>query len=892
MDTGAVIARFELERQTLAMMNHADIARVFDAGTTTAGRLYFVMEYVDGVPLTTFCDEHRLDLNARLTLFVRVCLALQHAHQKGVIHRDIKPSNILVTMEGEVPTPKIIDFGIAKATRGQLGEKSWVTRVDQLMGTPPYMSPEQVDSREWDVDTRSDVYALGVLLYEMLTGALPFGSEIFRRSGMEEIRRIICDQTPSRPSRRLATLAADDAQTVAQKRRTGSLQLRSVLVGDLDWIVMRCLEKDRDRRYASAQELADDVRRYLRREPVLAHPPAVAYLVKRFVARHRFACASVVMAALILVGATVVSVRQTLRARDAERIARREAATATAVNQFLVEDLLRQADSNVQADAREMPNPDLKVREALDRAAVQVGNRFKALPMAEAGVRSAIGQSYIGVGQAGAAEPQLRRAWELRQAEFGDDHPDTLAVGLLLARAFVDQGKLEEAATLQSRILETQTERFGPDYPRRYETMNELADSYHLLGRFEECAALQQDVYAHGLRVLGPEHPDTLLAMSNLGNAYMLLNRDDEALDLQTRALAARKRVLGEYHPATLNTLSNLAETYGKLERLEEAEVLQLELLANTRQALGDEHFQTIAALINLAGTYNERENYVASEPLLEEAAGTGRRVLGDEHPITLAALNNLAMVYGRNGRPEDALKTKEQLQAVVAKVFGTDHPNTLITALNLANSYYDLKRYAEAIAVLNPLPEALIARFGVSHAYRRRALERLADSHAALGDIATAVGWRRQQLAAAREAENLPSGHVMGVATVLATELLAENEFAEAEPILREVVAFRDREEPDAWTTFNSHSLLGEALLGQQRYDEAEPRLLEGFRGLRDRGTTIPADLQFRLDEARDRVVRLYEGLGRTAEADRWRSLPSQPGDVAEPTADDSAQG
>ena len=330
MDTRQVILRFEAERQALALMDHPDIARVLDAGATDTGRPFFVMEFVDGLPITKFCDQHSLPMTARLELFARVCLALQHAHQKGIIHRDLKPSNILVTLRDGVPAPKVIDFGIAKATQGRLTEQTLLTSFDQFIGTPAYMSPEQAELRELDIDTRSDVYSLGVLLYELLTGRPPYDAKSLLRAGIEEIRRIIREVDPPRPSTCIATLGDADRTTVARLRGAGAVQLTSVLRGDLDWIVMRCLEKDRARRYSTAHELADDVRRHLRQEPVLARPPDAFYRLHKFYARHRLACLSAAAITVALLLGTVVSVRQAIRATRAEHAARAGRDTAEA----------------------------------------------------------------------------------------------------------------------------------------------------------------------------------------------------------------------------------------------------------------------------------------------------------------------------------------------------------------------------------------------------------------------------------------------------------------------------------------------------------------------------------------------------------------------------------
>ncbi len=338
MDTRDVIARFDAERQALALMDHPGIARVFDAGATDSGRPYFVMEYVDGLPIVRFCDGHSLDLRARLELFARVCTALQHAHQKGVIHRDIKPGNILVVLHDGVPMPKIIDFGIAKATQGRLTEHTVVTSLGQLIGTPAYMSPEQAAAAEDDIDTRSDIYSLGVLLYELLTGRPPYDPKSLVRAGIEEIRRIIREVDPPRPSHSLATLDHAGLATLARQRRAAPTQLTSALRRDLDWIVMRCLEKDRERRYGTAAALADDIQRHLRSEPIVARPPHAAYLARKFVVRHRFACASALALAVALVTGTVVSLRQATRATRAETLAVRQREQAEALLTFMLGD--------------------------------------------------------------------------------------------------------------------------------------------------------------------------------------------------------------------------------------------------------------------------------------------------------------------------------------------------------------------------------------------------------------------------------------------------------------------------------------------------------------------------------------------------------------------------
>jgi serine/threonine protein kinase len=429
MDTRQVVARFEAERQALALMDHPHIARVFDAGTTASGRPYFVMELVRGVPITEFCDQRRLTTRQRLELFGLVCQAVQHAHHKGIIHRDLKPSNVLVTLYDTIAVPKIIDFGIAKATGQQLTERTLFTHFAQMVGTPLYMSPEQAEMNGLDVDTRSDVYSMGVLLYELLTGTTPFESETLKQVGLDEMRRMIREEEPTTPSQRLNTLDAQVCSTVSDRRGVDGRRLGQVLRGELDWIVMRALEKDRHRRYESASAFAADVQRYLKDEPVEACPPSAGYRLRKYVRRNRQALVTAGVIAAVLVTATVVSTWLAVEANAARRLAderlekekeaRKEAATeagiARAVNEFLQVDLFGQAASARPPEREFDGNPYLTVKEALDRAAARIGQRFQDQPLVEAAIRAAIGTGYQSLFEHQAAVVQLEKALALQK---------------------------------------------------------------------------------------------------------------------------------------------------------------------------------------------------------------------------------------------------------------------------------------------------------------------------------------------------------------------------------------------------------------------------------------------------------------------------------------------
>src|SRR5262245_30816616 len=417
MDTEQVIARFEAERQALAMMDHPHIARIFDGGCTrgepggvSAGRPYFVMELVKGLAITEFCDTNHLTPRQRLELFTQVCQAVQHAHQKGVIHRDLKPSNVLVSRHDSTAVVKVIDFGIAKALGETLTDKTLFTGMAQMIGTPQYMSPEQAGMSDLDVDTRSDIYSLGVLLYELLTGTTPFAKERFQQAGYDEIRRIIREEEPPRPSTRLAG-STDTLASISAQRQTEPTRLTKLVRGELDWIVMKCLEKDRNRRYETANALALDVQRYLADEPVEACPPSTWYRFRKFVRRHkRSVAAASFIVFLLLCGVTGTTIGLT-RATAAEKLASgrlvqveaekeradEERDVAQAVNDFLRE-LLSQVDLDAQPGDQGPRDPEIKVRTVLDRASKSVGTRFANKPLVEAAIRLTLASAYRALG--------------------------------------------------------------------------------------------------------------------------------------------------------------------------------------------------------------------------------------------------------------------------------------------------------------------------------------------------------------------------------------------------------------------------------------------------------------------------------------------------------------
>ena len=466
MDTKQVIARFESERQALALMDHSSIARVFDAGTTSTGLPYFVMERVDGVPIVQYCDSKRLSVTERIKLFILVCQAIQHAHQKGIIHRDIKPSNVLVTEQEGKPVPKVIDFGLAKALGPQLTDETMLTNVGTVLGTLEYMSPEQAKLGRHDIDTRADIYSLGTVLYELLSGTTPLGHEQMAHADYIETLRRIREEEPRPPSARLRQ--SSKSADIAERRRTDAGRLTRILRGELDWIVMKALEKERVRRYETVNGLVRDLQRYLEGEPVEAGPSSATYHMKKFLRRYRLWLATAAAVTALLVFGIVVSSWMTVRARRAEQVAQ-------AVNGFLQNDLLAQASANNQARPDTKPDPDLKVRTALDRAAARIEGKFPTQPVVEASIRQTIGDTYSDLGLYPDAQRQLERALDLRRRTLGERDPETLRSMNSLILLYIYQSKYALAESLLSKLLEVDHRLLGEQNPNTLSDMSNLA---------------------------------------------------------------------------------------------------------------------------------------------------------------------------------------------------------------------------------------------------------------------------------------------------------------------------------------------------------------------------------------------------------------------------------
>jgi tetratricopeptide (TPR) repeat protein len=860
MDTREVVARFESERQALALMDHPAIAKVFDAGSTQDGRPYFAMEYVRGIPITAYCDEHKLTLPQRLELFMRVCEGVQHAHQKAVIHRDLKPSNILVNEVDGSPMPRIIDFGVAKAMLKPLTVETMLTRLGAIVGTPGYMSPEQADSAGEDIDTRTDVYSLGVVLYQLLVGAPPLD---FHKVPLDQILRKLREEDAPRPSTKLRSLG-DNSKITAENRHTDPPTLAGQLRGDLDAIALKALERDRSRRYGSPSDLAADIGRYLKNEPVLAVAPSAAYRARKFARRYRGPLITACAFALVLMLAAIVSIRQSIRANS-------EAAVAQAVNDFLQNDLLAQASAAIQSGPSAKTDPDLKVRTALDRAAVRITGKFEGQPEVEAAIRDTIGQTYMDLGLYPEARKQLERALELQRRVLGAENPTTLKTISRLGFTAEFQGRYPQAAALFNQALEIQRRVLGSQHRDTLDSMNGLANVDLNQGKYTQAEALTGQTLEIRSRVLGPEHPETLASMNNLANVYTTQGKYAQAETLYSQTLEIRRRVRGPEHPDTLASMNNLANVYLNQGKYAQAEALFGQTVEIQPRVLGPEHPNTLLSMNNLAAVYDHDGKYVQAETLDSQVLKIRRRVLGPEHPDTLQSMNNLAGVYTDEGKYAQAEPLYSQTLEIRSRVLGPQHQDTLSSMDNLALVYSAQSKYAQAEALFRQILEIQRPALGREHPDTLDTLSDFASMYQRHGNYGLAETYAAQVLAGRRHALGSEHPDTMLSATDLALAYQSQGKYAASEALSREALEFDRKKQPDDWQRFRAESLLGASLAGQKKYAEAEPLLLEGYREMVALKERIAVPDWYHLDRARDWIVQLYQAWGKPAKAVEW---------------------
>ena len=709
-----LLRRFAQESEVLGRLEHLGIARIYEAGTaqTDLGpQPYIAMEFIRGVSLQEYASENRLGTSQRLDLMIRICEAVDYAHRCSIIHRDLKPGNILVDENGQ---PKILDFGVARLMDSDAG-LTLHTRVGDLVGTLAYMSPEQLLADPGLLDARSDVYSLGVVFYELLAGQRPY--EVTRR--WTDAARVIREQEP------LPLGAANRGCR-----------------GDLETIVAKALEKDKSRRYATAADLAADMRRFVAHEPILARPASALYRGRKFVRRHRAFVSATAVVFVVLLSGIIASMSQAIRARHERDRAVRAEQIAKAVNDFLQDDLLAQAGARAQANTKSQPDPDLKVRTALDRAARRVAGRFDSQPAVEAAIRRTIGLAYLDMNLYADAQQQLEGALQLRKQSLGREDPDTLT------------------------------------------SMDELGVLYNLEAKYAAAEALLSQVVAARQRLLGNEHRDTLAAMSDLALAVAYEGDDARAAPIFAKVLEADQRILGEDSPATLSVLDNLAGTYRSLGRYAEAKVLLERDVELNRRVLGPEHPDTTNSVQALATVYRALGEYKAADDLFLAALESLRRTQGEAHWETENARYNLAISYRAQGRYAEADALFKRALASLDREEGPEHPLTLKVGFNLGESYRQQRRFREAESTLAQVLEARRRVLGTDNPYTAQVLGSLGEIKLEQHDYGNAENLLRETLQI-REHKTPNAWERFYAQAMLGASLQGEGKYDEARPLL-----------------------------------------------------------------------------------------------------------
>ncbi len=891
MDSRQVIARFEQERQALAVMDHPNIARVLDAGTTATGRPYFVMELVKGIPITRYCDQEQLTPQQRLELFVPVCAAVQHAHQKGIIHRDLKPSNVLVALYDGKPVVKVIDFGVAKATAQRLTEQTLFTEVGQVIGTLEFMAPEQAELNNLDIDTRADIYSLGVVLYELLTGSPPFTRKQLQSVAFLEMLRIIREVEPPSPSTKLS--GSEELPAIAARRKLEPKRLTKLVHGDLDWIVMKCLVKERNRRYETANALALDLERYLHDEPVTAGPPSAGYRLRKFLRRNKGAVSAVGLVLLVLIGGIIGTSWQAYRARSAEALAnqRREAADQARKRAEFVKDYVLRA---FRSPRPEVDGREVKVVDLLDQAVRELEGKYHDDPDLRAYLLETLGLTYNNLALHHKAVPLLEEADQLGRRLQPDD-PSRFAVQIVLAAAYGGDGRGRECRALLEAVYSRCREHpdLGPDAGLTLRAATSLGIARLELGEADAGIALLAETRKR-LLDQGPRAEPELLqtVTTNLAIAFMHSQNHEQAIPLY-QEIIARLQALGnpddpeliEVEKDYLNTRLHAAGA----NRIEPERAIPLaeEIVERHRRVYGPDNFLTLDAETVLAKCHWRNQDLKKALAMARKIAEKAKRLGGTQSTRALLFMSGVGLIlYAAGDREEGIRHMKEVVDQLIARgeapLFRTRN-----LALTLRNAYMEQGAYPEAIELAARMAEDFKKRYPPDHPPRRywtfhtgAACIFAGEYAAAEKHLAEVEAAQRQWIQKKTSAQERTDGLKLlwEILLGLAIARVNQGKFIEAEASAREALAVWNQSrqpgmpEQGNLNQFGTECLIGESLLGQEKFAEAEEFLLRGYRGMKAREKEIPARGRPTLAEVLAAIVRLYEAWGQPEKAAEWR--------------------
>ncbi len=838
--TPELVRRFQQESEALARLHHPGIAQVYEAGTADSGfgpQPYFAMEFIaDGQSLTTYTEARRLTVRQRLELMTEVCDAVQHAHQRGIIHRDLKPGNILVDENGH---PKVLDFGVARMTDSD-ARATRQTDVGQLVGTLAYMSPEQALADPLEVDIRSDVYALGVILYELLAGKLPYA---------------------------LSHKLHEAVMTIREQDPAPLTSVSRIYRGDIETIAAKALEKDKARRYASAADLAADIRRYLNNEPILARPATTSYQLKKFAQRHKSLVLGAAAVFLVLVAGVAASTWQALRARRAEVQARQEAASSQAVNQFL-QDMLESADpfSSGRGDAN---GRDITVAQAVAQAIAKLDRgALKDQPLVEAAVRKTIGGTLMGLGDISGGEAQMRKALSLRRAHLPAGAAEIGESLEALAVLLQNKGDLKGAEPFAREALSLRRKLFGGE---SREVAQSEADLSMMVGRTPERLQLIQDAVRLS-RKLDGETERTAIHLMYLATAYGAERRYAEAEPAAREALEIRRRILPEDHESIAASLQQLSNILVSQSRYTEAEPLARQSLAFARKVFGDEHLRVANAEIRLSEVLVSQGRLAEAEALRTESIGVTRRLIGDGPRIGVA-LQGLSLLLRDERKFDLAEQRLQEAMTIFRKLQPQQASNLAICISTLGMIRYDQRRFTEAEALQRDSLTRLRRSLGERDATTVIIADHLGDTLLEQGKLAEAEQLYRDFLTANRQ-EPQNSGSVRTLLTGLGHVMVAQHRAAEAEPIAREALNLAKKQPQELpW----AQRLLGQVLTERGKFAEAEPLLLASYKPISGDTTVSIGTKQKFLKQ----LVDLYESwdksapnTGKATQAARWRTL------------------